>query len=629
MKRTAFAALLVLVLCLACAANAENRLLVYMIGSDLETENGYASQDLQEMIDSFPENGGLEVLVCAGGAERWHGLIAPEKPSLYRLTGQGMEWLGSFDGGSMVDAETLAWFLSQTEPSDGQTALLLWNHGGGPLIGFGRDETDPDGRLQTADIVRVLHRYVQPESKLAWIGFDACLMGSLEMAGLLAPYAHYLIASEEVEMSCGWDYSFLERMAGDLSVPQLADHILSAYFDTTVAACGGDPLMMPAITLACYDLARYAAVAECLDALSGQMDASLDFSFPTLAHSRSSIPTMGRFSGGLHSEMVDLRRLVHSVQAYYPQEAEKLLSALEEMVVCCVSNHPNNSGVSVYLPFGDKAAYRDGMDQLYRQLTPMQGYRAFVDRFAQEWISGTLQQTQLAPEAKAERPSIHLTDELVQHYAKSYYVIAQDFGADGFGFYYMGSETVLDGHVLSADYPMRTAYLVSGEERFPIFLTRQEEDERRVLYHASALLVRMDEEMADFDIQRVQLQIAMDRQTYRCTVVGAYLEDEEQLFGKRRVDLAEWDWLQAVFTGFLPAYTADGVLLPFADWEPSGTAFGMEIFLREPFSIEMAPIGETETDLYCQIVVEDVYGNRSASDLIPLRSGNAPPDDPT
>ena len=52
-----------------------------MVGSDLESENGYASADLHEMTGAFPANGTLEVLVRAGGAARWHnGLPSGPQP---------------------------------------------------------------------------------------------------------------------------------------------------------------------------------------------------------------------------------------------------------------------------------------------------------------------------------------------------------------------------------------------------------------------------------------------------------------------------------------------------------------------------------------------------------------------
>ena len=42
-----------------------------------------------------------------------------------------------------------------------------------------------------------------------WIGFDACLMSSVETAFMCAPYAEYMIASQEVEPGSGWNYAFL------------------------------------------------------------------------------------------------------------------------------------------------------------------------------------------------------------------------------------------------------------------------------------------------------------------------------------------------------------------------------------------------------------------------------------
>ena len=38
------------------------------------------------------------------------------------------------------------------------------------------------------------------------VGFDACLMGSLETAEALSDYAEWMVASEEIEAGAGWDY---------------------------------------------------------------------------------------------------------------------------------------------------------------------------------------------------------------------------------------------------------------------------------------------------------------------------------------------------------------------------------------------------------------------------------------
>jgi Clostripain family. len=42
--------------------------------------------------------------------------------------------------------------------------------------------------------------------KFDFIGFDACMMGNVEVANVLAPYSYYMYGSEEMEPGSGWDY---------------------------------------------------------------------------------------------------------------------------------------------------------------------------------------------------------------------------------------------------------------------------------------------------------------------------------------------------------------------------------------------------------------------------------------
>ena len=148
----------------------------------------------------------------------------------------------------MTEGETLRAFLDFAgQNAASSTAMIFWNHGGGTRVGFGCDENDPDDRLTFSEIRQALSNSFARDRKLAWIGFDACLMGTLEMAALAQPYAQYLIASEEVEMGCGWDYRFIGRMAEGLDTPALAQIIPDDFYDTTVAACGGNEMMMPTI----------------------------------------------------------------------------------------------------------------------------------------------------------------------------------------------------------------------------------------------------------------------------------------------------------------------------------------------------------------------------------------------
>ena len=58
--------------------------------------------------------------------------------------------------------------------------------------------------------------------KFEFIGFDACLMGTIETANIMASYADYMYGSQEMEPGSGWDYesigSFLMNVDGQQAI---------------------------------------------------------------------------------------------------------------------------------------------------------------------------------------------------------------------------------------------------------------------------------------------------------------------------------------------------------------------------------------------------------------------------
>ena len=47
------------------------------------------------------------------------------------------------------------------------------------------------------------------DQRLEFVGFDACLMGTVETAYAIKNNVDYLIASEEIEPGTGWNYKKL------------------------------------------------------------------------------------------------------------------------------------------------------------------------------------------------------------------------------------------------------------------------------------------------------------------------------------------------------------------------------------------------------------------------------------
>ena len=182
-------------------------LMVYMIGSDLESQSGMGTADLNEMVYSGLENHKVNVLVETGGCRNWrNSVISPKKLQRWRISGQGIALIEEGGLAPMTDEDELADFISfckERAPAD-RYFLIFWDHGGGSVSGFGHDEYSPNDTMNIGEISDALKK---GGVRFDFIGFDACLMATLETAIAIEPYADYMIASEESEPGSGWYYT--------------------------------------------------------------------------------------------------------------------------------------------------------------------------------------------------------------------------------------------------------------------------------------------------------------------------------------------------------------------------------------------------------------------------------------
>ncbi len=182
-------------------------IMLYLLGSDLESDGGYASGDIEEILDAnFGDN--VNVVIMTGGALDWEMRDIRSDTCQYWQVKDGEllpvnDDLGLLD---MASPETLTNFINDTAqnfPAD-RYSLILWNHGGGAFSGFGYDEHYPNSTLTLASMDSA---FAQSNVKFDFVGFDACLMATAETALMLEPYADYLIASQETEPGTGWHYT--------------------------------------------------------------------------------------------------------------------------------------------------------------------------------------------------------------------------------------------------------------------------------------------------------------------------------------------------------------------------------------------------------------------------------------
>lgn len=184
----------------------------YLCGSDLEGDGGFATDDLAELMEvELPEN--VTVVIQTGGASTWwNDLIDAEKLQRWVYDSQGLTLVDEQPSASMGEASTLADFLSfanENYPAS-RKAVLFWNHGGGSVSGAAFDELYDLDSL-TLDEMYAAFSSVWPENAaqppLEFIGFDTCLMATVDVAHVFSGLARYMVASEETEPANGWYYT--------------------------------------------------------------------------------------------------------------------------------------------------------------------------------------------------------------------------------------------------------------------------------------------------------------------------------------------------------------------------------------------------------------------------------------
>ena len=154
---------------------------------------------------------------------------------LSRIASPIIQSLGEIDTG---DPQTLIDFVTwsiQTYPAK-KYALIMSDHGGGWTGGFS-DMSAGDSALSMPEIVSAIEdiRQTTGVDKFELIGFDACLMGQIEVFGTLYPYSNYMVASEEVIPAYGWSYAgWLGELAQNPAMDGsgAAQSIVSTYVTT-------------------------------------------------------------------------------------------------------------------------------------------------------------------------------------------------------------------------------------------------------------------------------------------------------------------------------------------------------------------------------------------------------------
>lgn len=291
--------------------------MVYMCGTDLETGSSEeGTHDIMKMLSQKYDMTNTNVLLCAGGTSTWKNTYmgndgddgcnnddvrcniyylnpdseklddienrdklgqekADEDTKNQVLNEDTLRLLVSLDPTDMGEDELLAGFINlATEyfPADNYGAIL-WNHGGGLNGGVcfsdSNEEEKVTGSAITAEELECAlasSTLGKNNEKLGFIGFEACMMGSTELAYNISPYCEYMIGCMEYT-SGGWNYGdIFQYISGqenrDTLNKDIALKIANEYYDNHLDNYDN------VASIACYDLSTIQTTVDQINKVS-------------------------------------------------------------------------------------------------------------------------------------------------------------------------------------------------------------------------------------------------------------------------------------------------------------------------------------------------------------------------
>ena len=345
--------------------------LVYISGSDLESDYGAATVDLQEMVStSCPDN--VNIVIQTGGSPRW-GLceynqytddydyvgnpfnIKSDAIGRYHIEGKSLVKKQELANASMGKAATLESFVTwgfNNYPAK-QTGLILWNHGaamGGCCFDDNYDDSLTAGEVN--DAIKNAMSSLKREEKFTWIGYDCCLMSIADIASVNAQYFDYMVASQESEAGEGWAYdSWLPVLYNNPSItpknllPEICTSFIERYDEIYGDYYANDQ------TLSVLDLSKMDNFISAFEAYAKALNVASSSGFDKIKTAYNNSLRFGYDEDyGYLFGVADFKDFINKMQSQFSSVSNtELLEALNELVI---HNSYGDSGYSSTKPCG-------------------------------------------------------------------------------------------------------------------------------------------------------------------------------------------------------------------------------------------------------------------------------------
>jgi len=257
--------------------------------------------------------------------------------------------LGEVDMGSPKFLEDFIFYNMENYPAK-HYALILWNHGGG-WVGLSNDDTDNPAGLSVQALADALKDITNKKhKKLDIVGFDACLMGMLEVYSQISEFADIGIGSEELEPGKGWNYADLLKYLNEnpkSDARTFASQITKSYHDYYEDKDS-------TITLSAINLSKMDDIINSLSNIATKINLNINLTWREIARANNQADRYNSPTGHSNIDLFDLLDLL--IPASSGTEIhDDLINAQRSVASAVIDNvkgtaHNFASGLSIYFP---------------------------------------------------------------------------------------------------------------------------------------------------------------------------------------------------------------------------------------------------------------------------------------
>ena len=608
-------------------------MMIYIIGTNLESQHAEASRDLRELMDAQIDTNINHVLVYTGGANSWDLDISTSYNTVYELDGSGLrEVANTGTTVNMGEPDTLADFINMCTdkyPSE-HYALVLWDHGGGPMLGFGVDELYGDDGLTIPEMRSAMDQTIFAQQHLDLVAYNACIMNSLETAQMWSSYADYMLADAEVEYS--WDFRCFDILNTTSDPVRISERIAQKY----TALFGGDN-GLPKHTrcaIQCMDLSYMPQISQALENLSAKMLQGMDAGdYAGICRARIDCIQYGYVPVGKREyayDLADVGSLCKGLSKLWPDETAALTGAIETSIQCGVNTLPDSIGVGIYFPY-DREDFYTTSDPICNpdNFVPFDQYREFVKKFRSRHFDGAasgISWDLAAGSDGAGVASMQLDAGQLSETAGVYATVVET-DPDGSCVALLKEypvEVAADGSVVLERVPDRICLVSSADTHSAEVPITFLEQAGGISFFATDSIYPKGAAADLLGVEEVSVHALFvdDRTNDELEVLefAADVDPEDGIRNTRNeVSIKGWNSISYSLKRFYPTRDGAGRLEPYDLWTEAeeGKERTLKIDYLDPPTAGREYL-DPDNAYAVQFVVEDVYGDRHGSELIPV-----------